>query len=140
MKIHAEKIENGPPHGLCAKDVRCILAMVPPAWVKGLTEVRLANGNGPKAYVFPSQGRLLIYSRGGTQRQTLIAVLSALAAPCLHITNCVSRGPSGPEQRRLDTLIQPLVDVLLSEMTPLRKQGHESRTPWKPLTFPNEDA
>ena len=98
MKIHADKIEGSPRHGLTVRDVRLILATVPPEWIEGLVEVRLANGPGPRAFLFRSEGRLTIYSRGATERQILREVLSALAAPFLNITNVVARGPTGPEQ------------------------------------------
>ena len=117
MKIRADKIDDGPPHRLNAQDVRLILATVPPEWIEGLVEVRLANAPGPRAYLMQSEGRLIIYSRYATERQILTKILSALAAPSLNITNVVSRGPSKPEQRRLDRFIQPILDKLLAAMT-----------------------
>ena len=117
MKIRADKIDDGPPHGLSARDVRLILATVPPAWIEGLVEVRLANAPGPRAYLFQSEGRLTIYSRYAKTKQVLTEVLSALAAPSLNITNVVARSPSKSEQRRLDHHIQPVIDKLLVEMT-----------------------
>jgi hypothetical protein len=117
MKIHADKIDKGPLHSLSRQDVRLILATVPPEWIEGLVEVRLANGPGPRAYLMHGEGRLLIYSRHGTKTQILTEVLSALAAPSLNITNVVARGPSKPEQRRLDRFIQPIIDKLLVDMT-----------------------
>jgi hypothetical protein len=134
MKIHADKIENGPPHGLCLRDVKLILARVPSGWIEGLTAVRLANGNGPRAYLFRGDGRLTIYSRGGTKREVLVAVLSALAAPTLNITNVVARSPSGPEQHRLTQFIQPLVDELLPQLSSPKNRS------WKPILFPNDVA
>ncbi len=117
MKIRADKIDDGPPHRLNAQDVRLILATVPPEWVEGLVEVRLANAPGPRAYLMHSERRLIIYSRYSTERQILTEILSALAAPSLNITNVVSRSPSKPEQRRLDRFIQPILDKLLAVMT-----------------------
>jgi len=116
MKIRADKIDEGPPHGLSPQDVRLLLATVPPDWIKGLVEVRLANAPGPRAYLMHSEGRLIIYSRYATTRQILTKVLSALAAPSLNITNVVARSPSKPEQRRLDRFIQPIIEKLLAEM------------------------
>jgi hypothetical protein len=117
MKIRADKIDDGPPHRLSGQDVRLILATVPAEWVEGLVEVRLANGLGPRAYLMHGEGRLIIYSRYGTERQILTEVLSALAARSLNITNVVARRPSKPEQRRLDRYIHPLLEKLLTEMT-----------------------
>jgi hypothetical protein len=117
MKIRADKIDDGPPHRLNAKDVRLILAAVPPEWIEGLVEVRLANAPGPRAYLMHSEGRLIIYSRYSTERQILTEILSALAAPSLNITNVVARRPTKPEQHRLDRFIQPILDKLLAVMT-----------------------
>jgi hypothetical protein len=117
MKIRADKIDDGPPHRLNAEDVRLILATVPPEWIEGLVEVRLANAPGPRAYLMHGEGRLIIYSRYATERQILTKILSALAAPSLNITNVVARSPSKPEQRRLDHFIQPILDKLLAAMT-----------------------
>ena len=121
MKIHADKIDDGPRHGLSKGEVRLILAAVPAEWVAGLKEVRLANGPGPRAYMFHSEGRLTIYSRGTTEQQILREVLSALAAPFLNITNVVARSPSGPEQLRLDRYLQPILDQLLTKLAELGK-------------------
>jgi hypothetical protein len=116
MKIRADKIDDGPPHSLSAKDVRLILATVPSEWIEGLVEVRLANAPGPRAYLFHGEGRLIIYSRYATMRRILTEVLSALAAPSLNITNVVARSPLQAEQHRLDRYIQPLIDKLLHEL------------------------
>jgi len=135
MRIHADKIDDGPSHGLSKGEVRLILAAVPAEWVEGLKEVRLANGPGPRAYMFHSDGRLTIYSRGVTERQILREVLSALAAPFLNIKNVVSRGPSGPEQRRLDRFIQPILDQLLTELAEMGKRNPQPHTPLLPARF-----
>jgi hypothetical protein len=116
MKIHADKIDDGPSHGLSARDVRLIMATVPQEWIEGLVEVRLANAPGPRAYLFHNEGRLTICSRYGTMQQILTEVLSALAAPSLKIMNVVARSPPKPEQRRLDRFIQPFLDKLLAQI------------------------
>ena len=102
MKIHRDKIDGSPWHGLSVREVRLILAAVPPEFIEGLVEVRLANGPGPRAYFFHGDGRLTIYSRSGTERQILVAVLSVLAAPSLNIQTTVSRSPSKAEAHRLE--------------------------------------
>src|ERR1700744_6117312 len=86
MKIHADKIENGPPHGLRIGDVRRILATVPTAWIMELKEVRLANSQkyySPYAFFDRFEGCLTIYSRCGTKKEALVAVLSALAVEAI---------------------------------------------------------
>ena len=140
MKIHADKIEGSPPHGLTVRDVRLILSTVPPEWIEGLVEVRLANGLGPRAYMFRSEGRLMIYSRGGTKRQILAEVLSALAAPSLNIVNVRARSPSMAEKHRLEQFIEPFVEQILPDLTPPKKQSPEAHVPWQPISFPNDAA
>lgn len=140
MKIRVDKIENGAPHGLSVLDVKHILTAIPPGWITGLTEVRLANGSGTRAYMMRSDGRLIIYSRRGTKRAILRAILSALAAPALNITHCVARGPSTAEQQRLNQFIQPYVDVILPRLAAPKKQSAESHAVWKPVIFTNDTA
>ena len=140
MKIHADKVEGSPPHGLTVRDVRLILATVPPEWIAGLVEVRLANGPGPRAYLFSSDGRLTIYSRSGTKRQILVEVLSVLAAPSLNIKSTVSRSPSKAEKHRLEQFIESFVEQILPDMTPPTKRSPEAHVPWQPIPFPNDAA
>ena len=140
MKIHADKVEGSPPHGLTVRDVRLILATVPPEWIAGLVEVRLANGTGPRAYLMHSEGRLIIYSRYSKERQILVAVLSVLAAPSLNIKSTVSRSPSKAEAHRLEQFIEPIVERILAEMTPPTKRSPEAHVPWQPVPFPNDAA
>jgi hypothetical protein len=140
MRIHADKIDGSPLHSLTLRDVRLILATVPPNWIDGLVEVRLANGSGPRAYLFRSDGRLTIYSRSGTKRQILVAVLSVIAAPSLNIKSTVSRSPSKAEKHRLEQFIEPFVEQILTEMTPPTKQSPEAHVPWQPIPFPNDAA
>jgi hypothetical protein len=138
MKIHADKVEGSPPHGLTVRDVRLILATVPPEWIEGLVEVRLANGPGPRAYLFPSDGRLTIYSRSGTKRQILVTTLSVLAAASLNIKSTVSRFPSKAEQHRLEQFIQSFVEQILPDTTPPKKLSPEAHVLWQPIPFPND--
>ena len=140
MRIHADKIDGRQLHGLTVRDVRLILATVPPEWIEGLVEVRLANGPGPRAYLFHSDGRLTIYSRSGTKRQILVAVLSVLAAPSLKIESTVSRSPSKAEKHRLEQFVEPFVEQILPGMTPPTKRGPEAHVPWQPIPFPNDAA
>ena len=140
MRINADKNDGNPLHGLTVRDVRFILATVPQQWIEGLVEVRLANGPGPRAYLFHGDGRLTIYSRSGTKRQILVAVLSVLAAPSLNIKSTVSRSPSKAEKHRLEQFVEPLVEQILPDMTPLKKQSPEAHVPWLPIPFPNDAA
>ncbi len=118
MKIQADKIEGKPTHGLSVDEVRSILASVPPAWIEGLTNVRLANGHHrADAHFSRYDGLLTIYSRHGTTREILVAILSVLAAPSLNIQSTVSRSPKKAEKHRLEQFIQPFVDQILPALT-----------------------
>jgi hypothetical protein len=146
MRIHADKIESIPPHGLSIRNVKRILAGVPADWISGVKEVRLANSleyYRPYAYIFPD-GCLMIYSRRGTKLQVLAAVLSALAVKVLGINRGINRRRSRAEQDRISQFIQPLVEKLLPEITPvkkltpeplLRKLSPEAHVPWIPAPF-----
>ena len=147
MRIHADKIEGDPPHGLCVRDIRFILASVPPSWTKGLREVRLANGLLPKgmhrlpqAFCHRSVGSLILYTRGCPKREVLAATLCALAATSLNIDVTVSCSPSDAEKRRLSQLVEPLVEEILPEMTPPKKLSPEAYVRWQPIPFPNDAA
>ena len=126
MNIHADKIEAGPMHALTVRDVKSILRAIPPAWVEDLTEVRLSNSlEHHRSYAFFSRydGCLTIYSRRGTKRQAVIAVLSALAANHLGIRLRMARRTSEADRRRIQRVIQPMVDEVMAEITPLVKRG-----------------
>lgn len=140
MRIHADKTDGNPPHGLTVRDVRVILAAVPSEWITGLVEVRLANGMGPRAYLFHSEGRLTIYSRHGTKKQVLVEVLCVLAAPFHQIESTVARSPSKEQKHRLEASVGPLVDQLLLAMTPSTKRSPAAHVPWIPAPFPNDVA
>jgi hypothetical protein len=135
MKIHADKVDGAPPHSLSVRDVRTILARVPPGWSEGVTEARLANSlehSSPWAFFSSYHGSLTIYCRGATKRLALVAVLSALAASSLNIKMAVGRRrrPSEADRHRLEQFIQPLVEQILPDMTPPEKQSPEAHEPW----------
>jgi len=141
MKIHADKIEGNPPHGLTVRDVRSILVSVPSDWVADLKNVRLANGqSGPGAFFNRYDGVLTVYSRHGTKREILIEILSVLAAPSLNIQSTVSRSPSKAEKHRLEQFIDPFIEQILPTLTPPEKQSPEAHVPWQPIPFPNDAA
>jgi len=123
MKIQVDKIESGSPHALSVRDVRCILKSVPPAWVRGIREVRIANSlERWKPYAFFSRydGCLTIYSRRGTQQEALEAVLSELAAISLGIDRGLHHRPKAV-QRQLSQIIGSFVRTLLPKMTRAKK-------------------
>jgi hypothetical protein len=136
MKIHADKIEGSPSHGLSTRVVRFILANVPPDWIEGLTHVRLANGqHGPEAFFSRYDGQLTIYSPRGTKRKVLFAVLSVLAAPSLNIKSTVARRPSGADKHRLEQFVHPFVERILTGLTPATKQNPEALHHGNPFYF-----
>lgn len=126
MKIHADKVEAAPGHALTIRDVKFILRAVPPAWVQELTVTRLSNSlDHYRSYAFFSKydGGLTIYSRRGTKKQAVIAVLSALAAASLGIRLGFGRNTSEAHKRRINRVIQPLVDEIMEEVMPPTKRG-----------------
>ncbi len=126
MNIHVDKIETAPAHALSLREVKLILRAVPPAWVEGLAEVRVSNSleyYRPYAFFSRYDGCLTIYSRTGTKKQALGAVLSALALPSLNITNSLRRRFSEADKHRINKTIQPLVEEILPKITPLTKRG-----------------
>ena len=83
MKIHADKIENGPPLALSANNVRLIFKTVPPNWTEGIKEVHLSNslewrGGLKPAFFSRPESCLTIYSRRITTEEALEGVLSEL--------------------------------------------------------------
>lgn len=146
MKIHADKIESLPPHSLRVRDVKLILASVPSNWITELKEVRLANSleyYSPYAFFSRYDGCLTIYSRCGTKKQALIAVLSALAANSFGIKTYLGCRLSESDRHRLDQLMQPLADNLLVALTPVKpstKLSPEAHTPMHFAPFPNDAA
>ena len=146
MKIHMDKIESAPPHGLHVRDVRFILKTVPSDWLNGLKEVRLANSlEHFKPYAFFSRFDccLTIYSRRGTSREVLNAILSALAAETRGINRGIRRRRSEVEKHQLDNLIQPYVETLLAALTPQptkSKLSPEAHVPMRFAPFPNDAA
>ena len=78
VKIHADKIEGGPPHALSVRDVRLIFSTVPADWTKEIKEVRIANSLEwhSRTYFARYDGCLTIYSRNQTKQKALTTVLS----------------------------------------------------------------
>jgi hypothetical protein len=119
LKIHADKIENGPAHAFTVRDVKAILKAVPSQWIEGLTEVRLSNGivdhYRPYAFFSGYDGCLTIYSRQGTKREALMAVLAALAVRPLEIRLSFKCHPSEADRRRIERLVQPIFNELMAK-------------------------
>jgi hypothetical protein len=94
----------------------------------------------PQAFCHRSVGSLILYTRGGTKREVLVATLSALAASSLNIDITVACSPSVADKRRLSQLVEPLVEEILPEMTPPKKLSPEAHVRWQPIPFPNDTA
>jgi hypothetical protein len=82
VKIHADKIESGPPHALSVRDIRVIIKTVPLDWTREIKEIRISNSLEWHSFTFFSRfdGCLTIVSRNSTKKRALAAVLSELAA------------------------------------------------------------
>jgi hypothetical protein len=146
MKIYMDKIESAPPHGIHVRDVRLVLKTVPSDWLNGLKEVRLSNSLehfSPYAFFSRYHRSLTIYSRRGTKREVLIAILSALASETLGINRGLRRRRSEAETHQLDKLIQPYVEKLLAALAPQPSQSKlspEAHVPIHFAPFPNDAA
>jgi hypothetical protein len=117
MRIHADKIESGPPHALSTYNVRLIVNAVPTSWIEGIKEVHISNslewrGGLPRAFFSRYDGCLTIYSRKATAEEALRAVLSELAAISVRLDRGLRRRPKA-EQDRLSKMIAPLMPALL---------------------------
>lgn len=124
MKIHADKLESNPPHKLRIRDIKFLLARIPPDWITQLKEVHLSNSleyYSPYACFHPYDGRLTVYSRRGTTEQCVRAILSALAVVALGMGTGL-RGRSAAEKHRLNELIQPLLDQIMMAIAPQKRE------------------
>jgi len=138
VKIHADKIEEGPRHALSKRDVRLIFETVPPDWTREINEVRIANSLEWHSRTFFSRylGRLTIYSRNRTKEQALAAVLSELAAISLRLNLGLKSRPKAV-RNRLEKMTAPFMQQLLPLVgSPQQSKGHVSLEGFKELRFP----
>ncbi len=144
MKIYVDKIESEPPHGLLVRELRLVFKTVPADWLNGLKEVRLSNSleyYQPYAYFNRYDRYLTIYSRVGSKRQVLTAILSALSVETLGFNRGLRRRRSESEIHQIDRLIQPYVAMLLAALTPppaRTKLSPEAHVPIHFAPFPND--
>jgi hypothetical protein len=138
VKIHADKIEGGPPHALSVRDVRLIFATVPLDWTAEIKEVRIVNSleRTSRTYFARYDKCLNIYSRNRTIKQALTAVLSELAAISLHNDHGL-RYRSKAVRQQLEKIAAPFLQELLPVMaTPRKVDLHTSLEGFKEMHFP----
>lgn len=138
MKIHADKIEDGPRHALSRRDVRLIFEIVPRDWTKEIKEVRIANSLQWHSHTFFSRylGCLTIYSRNRTKEQALTALLSELAAISLRLDQGLKYRPEAV-RNRLEKMTAPFLQQLLPLVgQPNQAKGHVGLEGFKELRFP----
>jgi hypothetical protein len=126
VKIHADKIEEGPPHALNGRDVRRIIKTVPQDWTKEVKEIRIANSLEWNSRTFFSRydGCLTIYSRNKTKEQALAALLSELAAISMRLDRGL-RYRSKAVRNRLKKMTAPFMQQLLPLVgSPLPSKPH----------------
>ena len=144
MKFHVDKTETAPPHALRLRDLRDVLARVPPDWVAELKEVHLSNSlefYAPRAIFSRYLGRLTVYSRRGTTEQAITAVVTELAGCALGINWRSRRRPSKADARRLRELTGPLVHELVAAIVPpKRARVYHSWAGFRPLLLTKESA
>jgi len=138
VKIHADKIEVGPPHALNNRDVRLIFETVPPDWIKEIKEVRIANSLERRSHTFFARyhGCLTIYSRNRTKAQALAAVLSELAAISMRLDRGLRYRPKAV-RNRLEKTTAPFMEQLLPLIAqPPQSKRHVSLEGFHELQFP----
>jgi len=138
MKIHADKIEGGPPHALTVRDVRLIFSTVPQDWIEEIKEVRIANSLDRYSHTYFSRYHkcLNIYSRDRTKKYVLTAVLSELAAVSLHKDRGL-RYRSKALRDQLKKMTAPFLQQLLP-LIDIQQQvkAHVSMEGFKEIRFP----
>jgi hypothetical protein len=138
VKIHADKIEEGPPHALSRRDVRLIFQTVPRDWTEEIHEVRIANSLEWHSRTFFARydGCLTIYSRNRTKKQALAGVLSELAAISKRLDRGSKYRPKAVRDR-LAKMAAPFMQKLLPLIAPPpQPKGHVSLQGFKELRFP----
>jgi hypothetical protein len=138
VKIHADKIEGGPPHALNKRDIRIIIKTVPQEWTKEIKEVRIANSLERISHTFFSRcdGCLTIYSRNRTKERALETVLSALAAISIGVDRGL-RGRPRAVRNRLAKITAPYKQQLLPLITsPTWTEAQISLEGFRELKFP----
>lgn len=138
MIIHADKIEEGPPHALSRRDVRLIFETVPRDWTQGITEVRIANSLEWHSRTFFSRysNCLTIYSRNRTKKRALADVLSELAALSAGLDRGLRRRPKAV-RCQLEKMTSPFMQQLLPIIAPPQlSKGHVSLEGFKEVRFP----
>lgn len=121
MKVVEDKVTVWPPHALCKADIPVILASLPVEWTADLQTVRLSSAQGENPMVLalfrPSDGSLVIKSRGFTQRQVLHALVTELAARDAGVVFRTGHRLQCRDVARLERLVSPLVEEILPQLS-----------------------
>lgn len=121
MKVIEDKVTVYPPHSLCKADIPVILSSLPTEWTAGIQTVRLSSAQGVHPTVIalfhPTDGSLLIKSRGLTKERVLRALLTELAGNAVGVVFRPGRHLPKRDESRIERLIAPLVEVILPQLS-----------------------
>jgi hypothetical protein len=139
VKIHADKIEEGPPHALSVRDVRLIFKTVPRDWTREIKEVRIANSlkwHSQLTFFSRYDGCFTIYSRNATKEKALAVVLSELAGISMRLDRGLRHRPKAVRNRlaKMTAVFrQQLLPIIAS---PNPSKAHISLEGFQELRFP----
>jgi hypothetical protein len=121
MKVIEDNVTVYPPHAICKADIPVIFSSVPPEWTTGVQTVRLcaAHKENPTVIAFfhPSDGSLLVKSRGLSKERVLRALLTELAGHALGLTFRSYRRLQKRDESRVKRVIAPLVEEILPQLS-----------------------
>ncbi len=119
MKIIVDKIDKHPGHALSRADIRLILSAVPQAWTEAIRVVRLCSLHEDNPHVIasfhPSDGSLMIRSRGFSKERVLRALLTELAGHALGVTFLAFRRLQKRDLSRVEQVVAPLVREIMPQ-------------------------
>jgi hypothetical protein len=121
MKIIEDKVTVYPPHSICKADIPVILSVLPTEWTTGIQTVRLSAAlkENPTivASFHPSDGSLLVKSRGLSKDRVLRGILTELAGIALGVKFLGHRRLQKRDESRVQAAVEPLVDQILPQLS-----------------------
>jgi hypothetical protein len=124
MKVIEDKVTVYPAHAICKADIRVILSALPTDWTLGVRTVRLCSSHGENptvvAFFHPTDGSLLVKSRGFDKERVLSAILTELAGHAPGVVFRSYRRLQKRDESRVRRVIAPLVEEILPQLSQKR--------------------
>jgi len=121
MKVIEDKVTVYPPHAICKADVSVIFSALPEEWTAGIQTVRLSSSQKENptiiAFFHPSDGSLMVKSRGFSKERVLRGLLTELAGHALGLTFRSYRRLQKRDESQVQRLIAPLVEEILPQLS-----------------------